>query len=76
MTGVDAVPERSRRWMARRCLSAHCLRRMFDHYRAHGFVGSPRVLEALLGRPSRTLAEHLADGPAAGRPSRWRPGDE
>ena len=40
--------------------AAHCLRRMFDHYRAHGFVGSPRVLEALLGRPVRTFAEHLA----------------
>jgi uncharacterized protein YbjT (DUF2867 family) len=37
-----------------------CLRLMFDHYRAHGFTGSPRVLEALLGRPARTLAEHLA----------------
>jgi len=32
---------------------------MFDHYRAHGFTGSPRVLEALLGRPPRTFAEHL-----------------
>ena len=40
--------------------AAHCLRRMFDHYRAHGFTGSPRVLEALLGRPARTFAEHLA----------------
>jgi uncharacterized protein YbjT (DUF2867 family) len=40
--------------------AAHCLRKMFDHYRAHGFVGSPRVLEALLGRPVRTFAEHLA----------------
>jgi uncharacterized protein YbjT (DUF2867 family) len=38
---------------------AHCLRLMFDHYRAHGFTGSPRVLEALLGRPARTYAEHL-----------------
>ena len=28
--------------------------------RAHGFVGSPRVLEALLGRPARTFSEHLA----------------
>jgi uncharacterized protein YbjT (DUF2867 family) len=40
--------------------AARCLRLMFDHYRAHGFTGSPRVLEALLGRPARTLAEHLA----------------
>jgi hypothetical protein len=30
-----------------------------DHYRAHGFTGSPRVLEALLGRPARTFVEHL-----------------
>jgi uncharacterized protein YbjT (DUF2867 family) len=43
--------------------AAHCLRRMFDHYRAHGFVGSPRVLEGLLGRRARTFAEHLADRP-------------
>jgi uncharacterized protein YbjT (DUF2867 family) len=41
--------------------AAHCLRRMFDHYRAHGFVGSPRVLETLLGRRARTFAQHLAD---------------
>jgi hypothetical protein len=34
---------------------------MFDHYRAHGFTGSPRVMEALLGRPARTYAEHLRD---------------
>ena len=40
--------------------AAHCRRRMFDHYRAHGFAGSPRVLEALLGRPPRAFAEHLA----------------
>jgi hypothetical protein len=33
---------------------------MFDHYRAHGFTGSPRVLEALLGRPARTFADHVA----------------
>jgi uncharacterized protein YbjT (DUF2867 family) len=39
--------------------AAHCLRRMFDHYRAHGFTGSPRVLTALLGRPPRSFAEHL-----------------
>jgi uncharacterized protein YbjT (DUF2867 family) len=46
--------------------AAHCLRRMFDHYRAHGFTGSPRVLEALLGRPATTFTEHLA---GAVRPS-------
>ena len=40
--------------------AAHCGRRMFDHYRAHGFTGSPRVLETLLDRPARTFAEHLA----------------
>jgi uncharacterized protein YbjT (DUF2867 family) len=39
--------------------AARCRRLMFDHYRAHGFTGSPRVLEALLGRPARTLADHL-----------------
>jgi uncharacterized protein YbjT (DUF2867 family) len=39
--------------------AARCGRLMFDHYRAHGFTGSPRVLEALLGRPARTYAEHL-----------------
>jgi uncharacterized protein YbjT (DUF2867 family) len=46
--------------------AAHCSRRMFDHYRAHGFTGSPRVLTALLGRPPRTFAEHLAER-SAGR---------
>jgi uncharacterized protein YbjT (DUF2867 family) len=40
--------------------AARCRRAMLDHRRAHGFVGSPRVLTALLGRPPRTLAEHLA----------------
>ena len=40
--------------------AARCRRAMLDHQRAHGFVGSPRVLTALLGRPPRTLAEHLA----------------
>jgi hypothetical protein len=34
---------------------------MFDHYRAHGFTGSPRVLEGLLGRAPRNLAVHLHD---------------
>jgi uncharacterized protein YbjT (DUF2867 family) len=41
--------------------AARCSRLMFDHYRAHGFTGSPRVLEALLGRPARTFATHLGD---------------
>ena len=41
--------------------AARCSRLMFDHYRAHGFTGSPRVLEALLGRPARTFADHLRD---------------
>jgi uncharacterized protein YbjT (DUF2867 family) len=41
--------------------AGRCRRLMFDHYRAHGFTGSPRVLTALLGRPPRTFAEHLAD---------------
>ena len=40
--------------------AARCRRAMLDHQRAHGFVGSPRVLTALLGRPPRSLAEHLA----------------
>lgn len=41
--------------------AARCARLMFDHYRAYGFAGSPRVLETLLGRPPRTFADHLAD---------------
>ena len=48
--------------------AAGCLRRMFDHYRAHGFAGSPRVLEMLLGRPARGFADHLADCLPVGRP--------
>jgi uncharacterized protein YbjT (DUF2867 family) len=40
--------------------AGRCRRTMFDHYRSHGFVGSPRVLTALLGRPPLTYAEHLA----------------
>ncbi|NEK60068.1 NmrA family NAD(P)-binding protein [Geodermatophilus sabuli] len=40
--------------------AARCRRLMFDHYRAHGFAGSPRVLTALLGRPPRGYPEHLA----------------
>jgi uncharacterized protein YbjT (DUF2867 family) len=43
-----------------RAYAARCRRAMLDHQRTHGFVGSPRVLTALLGRPPRTLAEHLA----------------
>jgi uncharacterized protein YbjT (DUF2867 family) len=41
--------------------AARCSRLMFDHYRAHGFTGSARVLEGLLGRPPRTFAEYLCD---------------
>ena len=48
--------------------AAHCSRLMFDHYRAHGFTGSPRVLAALLGRAPRTFAEHLAALPRPGVP--------
>ncbi|MGY2127744.1 SDR family oxidoreductase [Blastococcus sp. SYSU DS0617] len=40
--------------------AARCRRAMLDHQRAHGFVGSPRVLTDLLGRPPRGFAEHLA----------------
>ena len=43
--------------------AGRCRRTMFDHYRAHGFVGSPRVLTALLGRAPRTFAQHVADVP-------------
>jgi uncharacterized protein YbjT (DUF2867 family) len=53
----DVVP----RGEAPEAYAGRCARAMFDHYRAHGFVGSPRVLTALLGRPPRTFAEHLAD---------------
>ena len=58
VTAVDAVPDGP--VPPESDYAAHCSRRMFDHYRAHGFTGSPRVLEALLGRPARTFAEHLA----------------
>jgi uncharacterized protein YbjT (DUF2867 family) len=58
VTAVDAVPDGP--VPPESDYAAHCSRRMFDHYRAHGFIGSPRVLEALLGRPARTFAEHLA----------------
>jgi len=54
---VDVVPDGP--VPPREDYAAHCSRLMFDHYRAHGFTGSPRVLEALLGRPARTFAEHL-----------------
>ena len=71
VTAVDAVPEGPVPPLAGTdgAYAAHCLRRMFDHYRAYGFRGSPRVLEAVLGRPARTFAQHLADlsaTPAAG----------
>jgi uncharacterized protein YbjT (DUF2867 family) len=55
---VDVVPDGP--VPPREDYAAHCARLMFDHYRAHGFTGTPRVLEALLGRPARTYAEHLA----------------
>jgi len=29
----------------------NCMRKMFAHYDIHGLVGSPRVLEWILGRP-------------------------
>jgi uncharacterized protein YbjT (DUF2867 family) len=54
---VDAVPDGA----VPGGYAARCSRLMFDHYRAHGFTGSPRVMEALLGRPARTYAEHLRD---------------
>ena len=65
VTAVDALPDGP--VPPRSAYAEHCRRLMFDHYRAHGFTGSPRVLEALLGRPPRTFAQHLAglDLPAA-----------
>jgi uncharacterized protein YbjT (DUF2867 family) len=54
---VDAVPDGP----VPEEYAARCSRLMFDHYRAHGFTGSPHVLEGLLGRPPRTLAAHLGD---------------
>jgi uncharacterized protein YbjT (DUF2867 family) len=54
---VDAIPDGP----VPEEYAARCSRLMFDHYRAHGFTGSPRVLEGLLGRPPRTLAAHLGD---------------
>jgi uncharacterized protein YbjT (DUF2867 family) len=58
VTAVDAVPDGP--VPPASDYAAHCRRRMFDHYRVHGFTGSPRVLEALLGRPARTFSDHLA----------------
>jgi uncharacterized protein YbjT (DUF2867 family) len=58
VTAVDAVPDGP--VPPESDYAAHCSRTMFDHYRAHGFTGSPRVLEALLGRPARLFSEHLA----------------
>lgn len=40
-----------------------CMRRMFAHYDIHGLVGSPRVLEWILGRPPadfETFAKRVA----------------
>lgn len=63
VTAVDAVPDGPVPPLdgSADAYAAHCLRRMFDHYRAHGFAGSPRVLESLLGRPARTFDQHLAE---------------
>jgi uncharacterized protein YbjT (DUF2867 family) len=58
VTALDAVPDGP--VPPASDYAAHCRRRMFDYYRAHGFIGAPRALEALLGRPARTFAEHLA----------------
>lgn len=57
VTAEDVVP----RGEVPDAYAGRCARLMFDHYRAHGFTGSPRVLTDLLGRPPRTYAEHLAD---------------
>jgi uncharacterized protein YbjT (DUF2867 family) len=65
VTAVDAPPDGP--VPPRTAYADHCRRLMFDHYRAHGFTGSPRVLEALLGRPARTFAQHLAGQHLAGR---------
>jgi len=54
---VDVVPDGPVPTVDR--YAAHCSRLMFDHYRAHGFTGSPWVLGGLLGRPPRTFADHL-----------------
>jgi len=57
VTAADVVPKGE----PPEAYAGRCARAMFDHYRAHGFTGSPRVLADLLGRPPRTYAEHLAD---------------
>lgn len=54
---VDAVPDGP----VPEEYAARCSRLMFDHYRAHGFTGSPRVLAGLLGRAPRSFAAHLRD---------------
>jgi hypothetical protein len=41
--------------------AGRCLRTMLEHYRAHGFTGSPRVLTDLLGRPPRSYTRHLEE---------------
>jgi uncharacterized protein YbjT (DUF2867 family) len=56
VAAVDAVPDGP----VPDEYAARCRRLMFDHYRAHGFAGSSRVLESLLGRPARTFAQHVA----------------
>ena len=56
VTAVDVVPQGP----VPAGYYSRCTRTMFDWYRANGFVGSPRVLTALLGRPPRTFAEHVA----------------
>ena len=59
VTAVDALPDGPVPPLSD--YAARCSRLMFDHYRSHGFTGSSRVLETLLGRPPRTFAGHLAD---------------
>jgi uncharacterized protein YbjT (DUF2867 family) len=61
ITAVDAVPAGPVPPVTD--YAAHCRRLMLDHYRAHGFTGTPRVLEALLGRPARSFDEHLEGNP-------------
>ncbi|WP_369255695.1 SDR family oxidoreductase [Geodermatophilus amargosae] len=56
VTAVDAPASPDEGTYAGRCLAM-----MFAEYRAHGFTGSPRVLTALLGRPPRAFADHLAE---------------
>ncbi len=64
VTAVDSRPATGEGYADR------CLRAMFDWYRRHGFVGSPRVLTALLGHPPRTFADHLAGLSSAETPLR------